>query len=331
MIESTKNPISEIINQRALKYKQTLPNQNNFTISQLAQLPPYYGEVAIQDKLGYMYLGGADCGTALRLMWNGKYEPSSIKVWSKLCKKANQIYDLGAHTGIYTISAATSCSEKTTRKSKFIHSFEPYIVNFVRLKLNSKLNNIESIASIHQFAVSNKNGEVELHIPLTANDYNSAGPTLEKIGLTTKNFTTTKIECVSIDYYIKNNEQCQYLDNNSPSSRSFDLFKIDVEGNEPAVLQGMTEKLSKHPPIILIECVNEKPTLETSKILKSQGYNFYRINESNNKLVKVDSLVVIKQQRDGGLAVLDRNHLNALCIPPQITESDLLTLLTEVQ
>ena len=57
MINLTKNPTSEAINHRALKYRQTLSPNNNFTISELAQLPPYYGEVGIQDNLGYMYLG----------------------------------------------------------------------------------------------------------------------------------------------------------------------------------------------------------------------------------------------------------------------------------
>ena len=330
MINPTKNPTSEAINQRALKYRQTLSPNNNFTISELAQLPPYYGEVAIQDNLGYMYLGGSDCGTALRLLWNGKYEPSSIKVWEKLCKKANQIYDLGAHTGVYTISAAIACLEYASGKAKFIHSFEPYIINFVRLKLNSKLNNIETIVNIHQLAVSDRNGDVEMHIPLTASDYNSAGPTLQKAGLTTKNFTTTKVLSTSIDNYISRINSCQYPKQYSTNVDYFDLFKIDVEGNEPLVLKGMTNKLLSHPPIILIECVNDEPTKESSKILKNHGYSFYRINESNKKLIKVEKLVVMRTKENSESTTLDRNYLNALCVPQQITEPELITLLTGI-
>lgn len=330
MIFPSNNQVTTTINHQATTRRHTMPEKNNFSISELSRLPPYFGEVAIQNNLGYMYLGGSDCGTALRLLWNGQYEPSSIEIWEKLCKKAGQIYDLGAHTGIYTISAANACQQKNNNASAFIHSFEPYIVNFVRLKLNSKLNGIQKISNINQLAISDKNGEVEMHIPLTANDYNSAGPTLQKAGLTTKNYTSTKVLSISIDYYINSLTSCQYLRKDTVNAHCFDLFKIDVEGNEPEVLKGMTNKLSLHPPIILIECVNDEPTNETSKILKNSGYRFYRINESNNKLIRVDELIVMKSKMEGGAKTLDRNYLNALCIPEQIKEHELITLLSDV-
>ena len=92
----------------------------------------------------------------------------------------------------------------------------------------------------------------------------------------------------------------------------------------------MINKLSSHPPIVLIECVNEEPTKEASQILKNHGYNFYRINESNKKLIRVKDLIVIKAKNNDGISVLDRNNLNALCVPRQITESELSNLLTDI-
>lgn len=323
MIQPPINPITATANQDALELKSTLEKENDFTISKLFTLPPYYGEVPIQNECGYMYLGGKDCGTALRLFWNGKYEQTSIEIWEILCKFAHQIYDIGAHTGIYSIVAANSIYPNNEASLPTVHAFEPYLVNLIRLRLNSKLNNIEKKIIINNMAVSDDTGEAEMHVPLTESDYNTAGPTLRKEGIRAKTFTSMKVLCTSIDKYIEKIDRQAKSTKNVRTKDSFNLFKIDVEGNEPAVLRGMSKILANDPPIILIECVNEKPTKESSEILRKFGYSFYKINEQNNILTATDKLSVAKVEYKENCWVLDRDNLNSLCIPPQISRKSL--------
>ena len=89
----------------------------------------------------------------------------------------------------------------------------------------------------------------------------------------------------------------------------------------------MHGKLSSDPPILLIECVNESPTQQVSDILSRLNYRFYRINDKTNKLIRASSLTIIKKNNGAGHSILDRDNLNALCIPSFITEAQLANLI----
>ena len=313
------------INQSVAQTRASLPTQNSLTLQQIQALPPYYGECQIQNGLGKMYLLGNDCGVSLRLFWNGTYETGSINLWKRLARHANTIFDIGAHTGIYSIVAGTIWSRHKNLKlynQPSIHAFEPYILNAARLSINCKLNSFEKLIRINQLAVSSNCKDVQLNVPSVSIDYLSAGPTLGIINNTSQSFN---VHSVSIDHYV-NKIQPRIIENSSKSIPSYDLFKIDVEGHETKILEGMKKHLAERSCCIILECVQDESTKESSRILKELGYKFYRINENTKNLTIVDSLNVSRIQ-EGSSWILDRNNLNALCVPRGISKGQLINII----
>jgi len=56
--------------------------------------------------------------------------------------------------------------------------------------------------------------------------------------------------------------------------QNIDIIKIDVEGHELEVLQGMSKMLKRDKPKIIIELLSEKDILKSDKFLKELGYKF---------------------------------------------------------
>ncbi|HMP88498.1 MAG TPA: FkbM family methyltransferase, partial [Lacibacter sp.] len=56
-------------------------------------------------------------------------------------------------------------------------------------------------------------------------------------------------------------------------------IKMDVEGSEPAVLQGLQQTLGRHAPVVILEYVhNGAPHREAENLLLQQGYTTHAIN-----------------------------------------------------
>ena len=80
-----------------------------------------------------------DDGVAVRYLWKDKYEPFSLELWYKLTRKEDSVFfDIGAHTGIYSIVG------NLNKKQNQIISIEPFYINYARLISNLHLNNISS-------------------------------------------------------------------------------------------------------------------------------------------------------------------------------------------
>ncbi len=319
-----KSNQSNSSNDCAISRRKGLGPINDFTINELIAMPWFFGTVKIQNNDGEMYLGGNDCGTALRLFWNGQYEASSIRIWKALANQARYIFDIGAHTGIYSIVAGNLVKSKNTSGTNVqkIFAFEPYIVNYVRLILNIKLNMLVDIVISNQLGVSERPGSMLLNVPnVISIDYNSAGPTLEGMGDKRRSASSHQVSTIGIDdFYAEKNLTNRALN-------SFDLFKVDVEGHEPAVLKGMNKRLEDGHAILLLECVNPEPTRIASEMLKSKGYRFLAINEHNNQLINEHELRVIYRTSREGKKELDRRYLNRLCVNSKITDKELMTIL----
>jgi FkbM family methyltransferase len=61
--------------------------------------------------------------------------------------------------------------------------------------------------------------------------------------------------------------------------KSMDLVKIDVEGAEPRVLQGMGEYLSKYRPIMILEVLNSTAGEAVNDLMAGLNYRYWDIND----------------------------------------------------
>jgi len=134
--------------------------------------------------------------------------------------------DIGANVGIHTLIALAA------NKRIFVHSFEPSPEIFSRLEKNIKKNNVNRV-KLHQLAVSNSNGHVFFEDCSSNINIGISHISCENTGL--------EVETVAIDSLLSGVE------------KRVCLIKIDVEGYEPAVLEGAKNRLLRDKPVITLE------------------------------------------------------------------------------
>ena len=262
----------EAQNQIALDKRNAIWKDNPhpvFGISELAKMPPYFGLVdakIFHDLKFVMFLSNNDDGVALRWLWNGRYEPMSLGMWSELARQSSVIFDIGAHTGVYSIAAGFANSKAT------IVACEPYDLNYARLLVNLRVNRL-SRATAYPVAISDQDGAVPFSVS-TGSWYLSTGGS---VGVRQQG-TTRSVPAMKLDTIFQQN------------GGNISLVKIDTEGHELAVVRGAQNVLRTCMPDILMESVFDKVTGEIEQLLMAHGYRFYLIDDDNLEVRPVKTL-----------------------------------------
>lgn len=147
-------------------------------------------------------------------------EQDELRVILRELSDGDVFFDVGANTGIYSIFVANNCTQCT------VVSFEPYSPNIDELKENIALNNISDSITIISSALSDKSDTVYF----TAPDDSTPG---YGTGSISTNQSEISVNTCRGDDLISRNDVPQ------PN-----IVKIDVEGTEPLVIDGLTEALS---------------------------------------------------------------------------------------
>ncbi|RLI75708.1 hypothetical protein DRO97_02640 [Archaeoglobales archaeon] len=151
----------------------------------------------------------------------------------------------------------TLIAAKLVGNSGRVYAFEPIKSVYEVLCSNVKLNNFTNVKA-YNVAVSNRDGNVEVTVENTL-----------------KSVPSTKLDSILSD--------C-------------DLVKIDVEGMELMVLEGMTNTIRKNKPIIICEV--------HPRLMRDYGYSSTDINKFLRKvgyssfLIEDDGLVESEVRRD---------------------------------
>ncbi len=205
------------------------------------------------------------------IFWRGLtrgWEKVSINLWIDLCKNAAVIFDIGANTGIYSLTA------KSLNPNSRVYAFEPVKRVFNKLTENVQLNKFD-ITCVEK-AVSNKNG--------TALIYDNDQEHIYSVTVNKNMFPTdtkvieTQIETITLDSFIKQNHLPK-----------IDLIKIDVETHEAEVLEGFSEYLAAFKPTMLIEVLNDEVGKNINEITAGLGYLYFNIDE-NKGVRQVNSI-----------------------------------------
>lgn len=189
-----------------------------------------------------------DCHVA-----HGLFEEDLIE-WSKqFCSSEGCFVDIGAHTGTYTASLATCSGE--------VVAFEPQCRTFYALCGTVALSSLHNV-HCHNIALGSRiqEGSMKLSIP----SIDGGGSSL-----------------------LPNNSECEYETVEVRTLDSYDLrnvsfIKIDVEGNEPEVMEGAKQTLTKYKPIILFE--DNSTVYDPTKypVLEELGYTVLPVANCNN-------------------------------------------------
>jgi len=241
-------------------------------------------EITIPFDLGERIQLNLDDRLPMQLFYHGLYEVEKYKAkfFCNFVKEGDVVLDVGAHIGYYTLLAAVRVGD-----SGHIHAFEPVSKIFERLSRNISINKITNV-TLNRIAVSDKCGKISIFV---ADNTNTGKSSLFRM----LNFSGVieDVDSITIDKYLE-----------QKAVEKVHLVKIDVEGNELAVLKGMTHMLSvQNPPCLLVE-VNDKnlrmantSSYEMFAYLKNYGFLPYKISESGVEPVsKVfdDSLVLFR-------------------------------------
>lgn len=223
------------------------------------------------------------------IYYDGTFETGTLEIMKKLVKQGDVVLDIGANLGWYTTHIAKLLPIEKC------YSFEPVSGIFAKLKRHCSVNSVESKVSLHQCALGDSNGSIELH---TFPDLPHGHSSISTLGR--DNYVTCQAPMFTLDTFISDR-----------SLSKIDFIKMDVEGAEMLVLKGAGEFLRRtDPPIWVIELNIETaasfghtPADVLRTLCQHQEYELFKVKTGWGEFTRMNSV------DDYG------NGDNAVCIP----------------
>ena len=234
-------------------------------------------------------------GVDLSIYLLGGFEIRTIRRYRELLREGDAVFDIGANIGAHTLPLA-----QIVGPAGKVYSFEPTAYAYAKQQANISLNpQLVSRISAHQKMlmasdVSALPNTVYSSWPLeAANDLHS-----DHFG---RLMGTEGASCGTLDQFIQD-----------AGVDRVDFIKIDVDGNELAVLRGSRATINRFKPRIMVELApyvhSDNPKLFDDLLseLISAGYRFYDMN--NGRLLP-QNFEELKQ------AIPEKGGLNVLAAP----------------
>jgi FkbM family methyltransferase len=183
---------------------------------------------------GLRYRGNTSNAIDLQVFLRGAYEKFLLQFlhdWIERRGIAGQAIalDIGANVGHHTLFLSTVCS--------WVHSFEPYPPVLTRLQQQVVENHLHNV-TVHSYGLGDQEQILTFYAPPSGN-------------LGTGSFVAEhNAETVPVGALVIRQGDIAI---ESLGLSRLDLIKIDVEGFEPQVLQGLQKTLAKYRPLVVFE------------------------------------------------------------------------------
>lgn len=207
---------------------------------------PYRGFVDVCiGPTPFLMFSNNDDVVAMHYLYDERpgFEATSLRAWWALARLSDAIYDVGAFTGVYALSAAAA------NPSAFIYAFEPAANTFFRLATNILANQFDGRIAPIQVALGETTGRAELR-HLSGLYVLGSGESLVPSMVSRPAWVET-VEVVAGDELLSLG--AERLLHAHPGDR-VTLAKIDVEGFEREVVRGLGKAIATHQPTLLVEC-----------------------------------------------------------------------------
>lgn len=202
------------------------------------------------------------------IFWQGLYAYEYIRLFEEIIVKCQGFVDIGSNTGIYSLIAATVNNQIQ------IIAFDPTDAAQFYLRKNIQVNNFTDRIKPFQLAVSNSES--------TLGFYQVRNP---KYPFLKYNLGGTSGFINKPDFYSEKMVQTvqadSFLQNHFPNLQ-IDFIKIDAEGAEPEILDGLQKTISQWKPIIVCEIRFEEKTHPLTKFFENYRYTAFLFHK--NKL-----------------------------------------------
>ncbi len=240
--------------------------------------------VPVQEHKMYVDIG--DMGDlAPALVSTGIYHKQMTKVVKSIITKGMVCLDIGANIGYFTLIMA-----RLVGGGK-IFAFEPEPYNFDLLVKNITINGYHNITPI-QKAISNKNGRAKLFLDRV----NPGSHSLARQGQNTHTFgrDIVEVEVQTLDSFFRD------------YNGKIDFVKMDVEGAELTVLEGMENIINKNKDLVIIteflprglRRSGSAPEQFLNRLLQ-YGFELYDIDEKKQSLHSIDVASLLEEYPPG--------------------------------
>lgn len=217
-----------------------------------------WGEKLVHTRHGFRFRANLDDYVGREVYLWGEYEPGTTLVFRRLLEPGDTVVDVGANAGYFTLLSA-----KCVGRGGHVYALEPLPDLRSLLESNLLLNGLSN-CTVSALAASNIAGTVDFYRGPPSNTGRSSMRALEDSAGTVRVRT-------------------ERLDDIVPSDARLSLVKIDVEGAESLVLDGMTRCLERDRPDLVVEVVDRylralgSSAAELGDRLGKLGYRMYAI------------------------------------------------------
>ncbi len=250
-----------------------------------------------------VFLNPQDLEITRRMLTLASWEPFETEVFEQVLRPGMTLVDVGANIGHYTLEAA-----RRVGAAGRVIAFEPEPNNFELLCRNIEANRYANVTPVRK-ALSNHSGVARLALSAE----NLGGHHLEYASGDSRSIA---IEMLTLDEYFRGTAQ------------AVDVLKMDAEGSELFILEGMSELLHFNPNLILftefcpaaLEAAGCSPLRFLEK-LASHGFQIGIIGAKKNRIENLsagswEEFVTSLLRSDHG-----RFYVNLLCLRGQALQS----------
>ena len=188
---------------------------------------PLGNEVLLESPSGFLLVPSEDRTLLTAIWWSGGcLERGTVNVLTSLLREGDVVIDVGAHIGLTVLPAA-----RKVGPGGRVVAIEPGSRASALLQQTLALNFVADRVTLHRCAAGNEEGEAHLHLsPILGESSLLDIPTSIRHEL---------VEVKTIDSLIQPGQRVR-------------LVKIDAEGYEPRVWQGMRRVLADNPDLIAV-------------------------------------------------------------------------------
>jgi FkbM family methyltransferase len=202
------------------------------------------------------------------LLASGDWYEKELELWRQEMRLGMTIIDVGAHVGVYALSAA-----QRVGKNGRVIAIEPSSFHVACLKESGKLNGYDCL-EVFAGAASDRLGNMNLYLQSPAEYHQVLGVGVDSPGWDGE---IEEVQSFLLDAFIA-----------QANLDRLDFLKVSVVGHELAVLQGCRQSIeSFHPQIFYHNLFNEEPNIEVADFLTGLGYELFKYRPYVRELLPI--------------------------------------------
>lgn len=245
--------------------------------------------VRLEIRGNTLFLNPDDRLITKTMVSTGTWEPLETSVFLEHVKNGNTIVDVGANIGYYTVLGAQAVGT-----SGRVYAFEPDPTSFGFLRRNVKANGYKNVV-LEQKALTNKPGTLRLYLSTSNMGDHRIYPTGDR--------AYVDVEGVRLDDYLEGLQS------------DVDFIKIDTQGAEVVILEGMKKTLERNRNVKLaiefwprgLEGFGHKAS-QLLEILEGHGFTFKDIDENLEVVLETTAAKLLQKY-----TVENRGFTNLFC------------------